>query len=230
MVTNNLAALALWHKMNVLDQPDDIVHELQRRLVDFFWTGQHWTKAAILFLPVNEGGQGLIDIKSRIKTFRLQAAQKLLYSNRCWTDTAKTLLHKVDVFKYDLHLFLINLTEMDLKDTSAFYKTMLRTWTSDFQVKRDLSYSESWINKEPLFNNPLLQVKVLNSKSLQKAMARAGCTRIMGLKNCDEWKSPEELCSLTGIKSVRFMKHVMDEIFSFFSFCLSSKVKRRRFE
>lgn len=118
----------------------------------FFWTGQHWTNTAILFfLPINEGGQGLIDIKIRIKTFRLQAAQKLQYSNRCWTDTAKTLLHKVDVLKNDLHLFLINLTEMDLKGTSAFYKTMLRTWTSNFQVKRDLSYSESWINEEPLF-------------------------------------------------------------------------------
>ncbi len=189
LVTNNLAASALWHKMNVLDPPDDIVHELQRRLVKKFWTGQHWTKAAVLFLPVNEGGQGLIDIKSRIKTFRLQAAQKLLYSNRCWTDTAKKLLHKVDVFKYDVHLFLIKLTEMDLKETSAFYKTMLRTWSSNFQLKRDLPYSESWINEEPLFHNPLLQVKVLNSKSLQKVMARAGCTRIMDLKHYDGGKA-----------------------------------------
>ncbi len=34
-VTNNLAASALWHKRNVLDPPDDIVHELQKRLVKF---------------------------------------------------------------------------------------------------------------------------------------------------------------------------------------------------
>jgi len=36
LVTNNLAASALWHKMNVLDPPDDIIRELQRRLEDFF--------------------------------------------------------------------------------------------------------------------------------------------------------------------------------------------------
>lgn len=214
LVTNNLAASALWHKMNVLDPPDDIIQELQKRLVDFFWTGQHWTKAAVLFLPVNEGGQGLIDIKSRIKTFRLQAAQKLLYSKRCWTDTAKALLHKVDVFKYDLQLFLMNLTEMDLKDTSAFYKTMLKTWTSNFQVERNWSDSEFRIEEEPLFHNPLFQARVLNSKSLQKTMARAGCTRIKDLKHHDGWKSAEEMSDLTGIKSVRFMKQVMDAFFS----------------
>ncbi len=74
-------ASALWHKMNVLDPPDDIVHELQRRLVNFFWTGQHWTKAAVLFLPINEGGQGLIDIKSRIKIPLRNCYTKLMFLN-----------------------------------------------------------------------------------------------------------------------------------------------------
>lgn len=32
LVTNNLAASALWHKMNVLDPPESVVEELQIRL------------------------------------------------------------------------------------------------------------------------------------------------------------------------------------------------------
>lgn len=77
--------------MNVLDPPECVVEELQRKLVDFFWDGQHWKKSAVLFLPTQEGGQGLMDIKNRIKTFRLQAAQRLLYAEPCWADTARAV-------------------------------------------------------------------------------------------------------------------------------------------
>ncbi len=37
LVTNNLAASALWHKMNVMDPPESVVKELQKKLIDFFW-------------------------------------------------------------------------------------------------------------------------------------------------------------------------------------------------
>lgn len=79
----------------------------------FFWTGQNWTKAAIL----NEGGQDLIHIRSRIKTFRLQVAKKMLYSTGMrWIDTVKSLLCKVDVLKIRsaFVVVFINLAEMDL--------------------------------------------------------------------------------------------------------------------
>ncbi len=39
-----------------------------------------------------------------------------------------------------------------------------------------------------------------------------------GLKHYDEWKSQNEMYNLMGIKSIRFMKHVMDEIVSYFPF------------
>jgi len=33
LVTNNLAVSALWHKMKVLDPPESVVEELQRKLI-----------------------------------------------------------------------------------------------------------------------------------------------------------------------------------------------------
>jgi len=45
-------------------------------------------------------------------------------------------------------------------------------------------------------------------------MARAGCTKIKDLKDHEEWKSEVEMSNLTGIRSIRFMKHVMDVIIS----------------
>ncbi len=71
-MTNNLVASTLWHKLMVLQPPVGLIEEIQRKLVSFFWSGQHWIRSAALFLPVQEGGQGLVDIKARIMTFRLQ--------------------------------------------------------------------------------------------------------------------------------------------------------------
>ncbi len=76
LVINNLAASTLWHKLMVVEPPEELVTSIQKRLVDFFWDGKHWIRAAQLYLPPCEGGQGLIDIKSRIQAFRLLSAQK----------------------------------------------------------------------------------------------------------------------------------------------------------
>ncbi|KAK3539208.1 hypothetical protein QTP86_029585, partial [Hemibagrus guttatus] len=62
--------------------PVGTIKEVQKRIVNFFWAGQHWTRAPVLYLPLQEGGQGLIDLSCRFRTFRLQAAQRLLYEKR----------------------------------------------------------------------------------------------------------------------------------------------------
>lgn len=79
-------------------------------IVDFFWSGHHWLRSAVLYLPVHEGGQGLIHITARIAAFRLQMAQRLLYSlSLPWTDTACVLLRRAGRLGYDKHLFLLQL-------------------------------------------------------------------------------------------------------------------------
>ncbi len=66
MVINNLAASMLWHKLNVLEPPNELIKVLQRRFVNFFWSGQHWLPGSVLYLPLQEGAQALIDVRSRI--------------------------------------------------------------------------------------------------------------------------------------------------------------------
>lgn len=95
LVCNNLVASLLWHKMMILEPPEDLVRKIQKWLVDFFWSGQHWLKAAVLYLLRQEGGQGLIDIKSRLKAFRIQTAQRLLYGmDVSWAEVACFLLRR----------------------------------------------------------------------------------------------------------------------------------------
>ncbi len=89
LVCNNLVASSLWHRMMVLEPPEDLVRDIQRRLIDFFWS--------VLYLPRQEAGQGLIDIRSRLKAFRLQTAQRLLYGEDVsWCGVACALLSRKD--------------------------------------------------------------------------------------------------------------------------------------
>ncbi|KAJ0002705.1 hypothetical protein NQD34_007854 [Periophthalmus magnuspinnatus] len=84
LVANTLAASCLWHRFTILQPPDSVVADIQKRLVDFFWGGYHWLKAAVLYLPVEEGGQGLVDISSRLAALRLWTAKRFLYGpNNC---------------------------------------------------------------------------------------------------------------------------------------------------
>lgn len=104
--------------------------------------------------------------------------------------------------------------DIDLSGTSSYYQSVLRAWRSIFKVERDSSELGSWIRHEPLFNNPLIEVKELSLRSLRSAMAKIGCTKVSDLRNGNKWKSPEEMCCLTGIRSVRFMKIILNRIFS----------------
>ncbi len=84
----------------VLDPPRNIIDEIQKSLVKFFWTGQHWLKAAVLYLPVHEGGQGLIDIVSRVAVFRLQVKSSHLYLYSAFNNTnCNKALHNIKIGK-----------------------------------------------------------------------------------------------------------------------------------
>ncbi len=80
LICNSLVASSLWHRMTILEPPEDLVRRIQQRLVDCFWSGQHWLKAAVLYLPRQEGGQGVIDIRARLRTFRTDGTKTALWS------------------------------------------------------------------------------------------------------------------------------------------------------
>lgn len=97
--------------------------------VDFFWNGQHWLRESVLYLQLSEGGQGLMDIKSKVAAFRLQTAQRLLYhQSQNWAEIACALLKRVGRMNLDRHLFLINLKEVDFNGLPSFYTSVLNAW------------------------------------------------------------------------------------------------------
>jgi len=177
--------------------------------VNFFWSGQHWVRSAVLFFPVQEGGQGLVDIRSRLMAFRLQAAQRLLYyGDIAWSNTAVALLRKADNMGLDKHLFLLNLNERTLADLTPFYRSVMEAWKV-FSVSRPAGiHAGFWLMEEPLFQNPFLPSRHLCSVNVSSRLIAAGCVKLGHILSV----SLETLSERTGIKSARFFKQMTDEM------------------
>ena len=152
---------------------DSLIDNIQKHLVDFFWTGQHWIRAAALYLPVEEGEQGLVHVRSIVISFRLQTVQRLLYQCvlRC-QETAEQLLQRVRQLGYNKQLFLVRLDEVELTGLSSFYTSVLEA----LRHTKDSAVSPGrWLLEEPLLHNNLITSQTLSSSSLRCALQRAGC-------------------------------------------------------
>ncbi len=123
-----------------------MIKVLQRRSVNFFWSGQHWLSGSVLYLSLQKGGQALIDIRSRINTFRLQTAQIILYEeDQGWICVACAFFRTLSGLGYDKQLLLLRLKELDLSNVYLFYQSMLKAWKNTLNVNRDLSHPKDWI-------------------------------------------------------------------------------------
>ncbi len=216
LICNNLVASSLWHRMMILEPPEDLVRQIQRCLVDFFWSGQHWLKAPVLYLHRHEGGQGLVDIISRVKTFRLQVAQRLLYGKDVsWAGIACTLLRKAGNMGLDRHLFLMEINKLDLAGLTPFYRSLFKVWTL-FKFSRELNNAQSlWQREEPLLFNPALNLDVFEDMSLRRSLWAAKITKIGHLIPEGEWLSAGIFAEKLGIRSIRVATKMLTQIVEF---------------
>ena len=173
-------------------------------------TFDHWLRAAV---PVNEGGQGLIDLKSRLAASHLQAVQHLLYHNHHkWMDVACAHLNRVGRMGLDRHLFLILLKGMDFTGLASFYRTVLQMWQV-FAVSRDDSDTAVfWTLEEPLIFNPSLCIAALDSLTVRSGLVGAGFCKIRHLWTGDGWLAAGQVAALVGIKSVRIVQRMLEEL------------------
>ncbi len=152
LVINNLVASSLWHKLACIDPPPQLLGKIQAILVDFFWDRLHWVQKSILFLPKDEGGQGLVHLQSRMAAFRLQFLKRLLdgAADVSWRAIAHIILQNYGGFGLDKHLFLLNPLKMDLSVFPPFYKSLFKVWGLFHIQKSESPYSLHWLLEEPL--------------------------------------------------------------------------------
>uniref|UniRef100_A0A669D6D2 Reverse transcriptase domain-containing protein n=1 Tax=Oreochromis niloticus TaxID=8128 RepID=A0A669D6D2_ORENI len=209
LVANNLVASSLWHRLLVLVPPPGLLEEVQRLLVKFVWSGQHWLRAAGLYLPVAEGGQGLIDVLSRTATFRLQTAQRLLYGcGHSWMFSAQLLLRRAGRLGLDKHLFLLMLDQVDLSGLVPFYSSVVNAWRTLKVARTPEPRPGMWLFEEPLFFNDFFPSTVFSSATIRTKFVEAGVVKLGHLTRM----SMGALGGVTGIKSYRVLERIMEEV------------------
>ncbi|KAJ3598753.1 hypothetical protein NHX12_000333 [Muraenolepis orangiensis] len=181
--------------------------QLQRLLVDFFWSGHHCVPASVLYLPVEEGGQGLVDITARTAAFRLQAAQRLLYgASPCWLAMARLLLWRAGGFGFDKHLFLLKAPAYEITGLAPFYCSVINAWKILSFTRPPDPRPGMWLFEEPLLDTGFLSGTLFSSATLRNAFVEAGVVKLLtGI-------STEKLAEVTGIRSIRVLENLVDEV------------------
>uniref|UniRef100_H3BW47 Reverse transcriptase domain-containing protein n=1 Tax=Tetraodon nigroviridis TaxID=99883 RepID=H3BW47_TETNG len=194
----NLAASTLWHRLNVLTPPKSLIEDIQRDIVDFFWAGKHWVRAAVLYLP------GLVNIQARIAASRLQTAQRILYtSGPGWIETARLLLRRAGRLGYDKQLFLLQPENVCQGGLAPFYSSVLQAWRTFRFTRTTEETAGMWVFEEPLFFNSFLR------SHLRARLRAAGCTKLGHLMapSC-----LENLRMRSNITSARLFNRVVEEV------------------
>ncbi len=76
LIINNLVASSLWHRLACIDPPAYLLGKIQSLFLGFFGEKMLWVPHNVLYLPKEEGGQGLVHLQSRTAAFRLQFIQR----------------------------------------------------------------------------------------------------------------------------------------------------------
>lgn len=162
LVINNLEASTLWHKLSCMDPPVGLLPKLQSILVNFFWDKLHWLPQSVLYLPKEEGGQGMVHLQSRLSTF-CQFIQKFLKGSEelVWRMTAGTILQRVEILGLDATLFLMDSKNFCLNGLPSFYRGLFKVWRCFFFVYRleKKTCSLFWLLEEPLVKGARLDIR-----------------------------------------------------------------------
>lgn len=154
LIVNNLAASMLWHRVTVLQPPRELIGQIQKEFVNFFWDGHHWLPPGVLHLPLCEGGQGLIHAQSKVDALRLQSLQRLLYSSESapWIPFGRAVLRGAAGGALDRHWALMDsgVVQNGLKSSSPFYCSVFKIWGL---FRRARGGHDHFGIEEPLFHN-----------------------------------------------------------------------------
>lgn len=153
LIVNQLAASKIMYKIPVLTPPKDLLVSLEKLFVDFIWCGKHWLPKDVLFLSIQDGGHGLIDLVTRVKTSRLLSVRDMLIGNHSVHFSGRYFLNKILDLDYDYQFFTTEKfwSNDDVELIPNVYREMLQIWS---QIPKDIILEIS--NKKQVYEQPLI--------------------------------------------------------------------------
>ena len=162
VVVNQLSASALWYIASVIVMPSWVVKSLETALWQFFWGSSYFpVKKDVCRLPVNLGGQGVVDFIKQSYALKLKWIKSLLSGDLSikWRHLAFHFLGKYAGSNLGARIFDLNLSPYGFQVLLPFYKELLATWNSlEVRTRQEPDvWSIDQILEAPLFDNPLIR-------------------------------------------------------------------------
>ena len=215
LILNNLVASLLWHRLSCVDPPSGLLAEIQKKMVEFFWGGGglHWVPQGVLYLPREEGGQGLIHLASRTATFRPQFIKRYLTgpTDLVWKNVTSCILRHVSTVGLDTALFLTDSKFLKLNGFPPFYQGVFKSWALFNHNVCENTNSLYWLLKEPLIHRSRLDIRSMTPGLLTTLYK----SKTVSLQQLVEAAGPEltgavTLGSLLGMRWVRVAQQLLE--------------------
>ncbi len=213
LLINNLVASSLLYKLQNVTPPSQLIAEAQKLMLNFFWCeNKHWISSEILSLQIQDGGLALIDLKSKIRAFRVSFLKDALGGEKthpCFA-LAKHFLKSYMQLGYTAEILSTKICVDKLANLPPFYAECLRAValvTID-NVPEALTIEE--ILSEPLFCNVNILPDFTPENSL---LFKANLTHIVDL--LDEkfsFKSLQEIHAQVPHNSQRLLSKELTNI------------------
>ena len=214
LVINNLLASSLWHKLSCVDPPSNLLAKIQAVLVHFFWDKLHWIPQSVLFLPLEEGGQGLVHLASRGAAFRLQFLQRLLYGPKdlVWRPLAHWVLNSFKGFRLTDSLFLMDARKLSVQFLPPFYRGLFTVWKLVVKERRLQGDSLHWLLQEPVVYGDRLDYPCWAGSAITDTFCRARVLTLGTVVDITGHKldNAAALAAVLGVRSVRIITKLLD--------------------
>ncbi|KAK3510761.1 hypothetical protein QTP70_022467 [Hemibagrus guttatus] len=200
-------------ELGCVDPPPHLLAEVQAVMVNFFWDKLHWVPQGVLYLPEEEGGQGLIRLQSRTAAFRLLFGVLNAAALSSWQATACTLLHNAEGLQMDRSLFLMDPAKLDTSKLPGFYKSLFKICNFFTLQKANRTHSLHWLLKEPLIHGAWCDISNSNcfflglNRTLQGARTIT-LGHLVNLAGAD-FRNTEEVATCLNIRSTQAVAQLL---------------------
>ena len=215
LIINNLVASCFWHRLACVDPPPDLLCKIQSLLVNFFGDHLHWVPQAVLFLPKDEGGHGLMQMQSRTAAFRMQFIKRLLSgpSDVAWRAVSCSILKTCGGLGLDKSLFLMTPHLMDTSGLPPFYRSLFKIWDLFIVQRNGPVTSLHWLLQEPLVFGARLDITAYGFHALTRILLNS---KTVTLRNVFDLAGPnfvdiKKVADHLGVRSVRATAQFLDK-------------------
>ena len=154
IIINQLILSKIWFLAQVIPVPQKVITDLEGLVLDFLWGGrQTRVRKQVLYLPIKQGGLGLIDITTKIQSLHLRWVGKLLDNTLKgpWKILMIYQLNKLRKATQGASVFRTFVEQP--AGVPKFYINLLKSWKTFTNNQRDKPNTLEQILNEPIFYN-----------------------------------------------------------------------------